>query len=651
MGLHFDIRVQGTDPIGHELGLRPPGSDLLRIHELAVEVGLIRRIGIRDYETAHTGLGKRQGDRVAQPSAAHDAHCGRADSILSLAAEIQHLPVISAQGIPPPAASLPILIAYSVHTVPMKLTVITSNITEPEPVAILNRDDCLKMGVGPMDRVRVTGRRSATAAVVIADDMIEKGKVYLSETILGKCQVSHGDTVDVEYSPMPESVRSIRKKINGGKLDMEEIDSIVRDIMDGNLARTEIIAFVSSFNVNNSDLTEVAYLTRSMAATGRTVDLEAGPVFDFHSLGGVPGNKITPIVVSIVASEGLTIPKLSSRSVTSACGTSDFVDTFCDVEMDSETLKEAVRRVGGVFACGNEDYAPVGSKIIQAERPMGIDPRPTMLASILSKKVALGTRHLLIDIPMGSSTKIPDVETAKAFADDLIDLGTILGIHVECAVSYAEQPIGHTIGPILEASECISVLENGDGDASVVDKACGMAGILLEMAGETDGKARAMEVLRSGQAHRKFLEIVEAQKGSGKLKSSDLRPGAFSKDVHAKRSGFVQYVENHSMVAIAKGAGAPSDPGAGILLLHRRGDRVEEGEPLFRIYAESQSKLDRAVESARSRRPMLVSKEPVDMGPGSMIVERIPTKEMLDLIRFRNRSQSIRAPTGRNPHP
>ncbi len=397
----------------------------------------------------------------------------------------------------------------------------------------------------------------------------------------------------------------------------------------------EIIAYVSAFNVNNSDLAEVAYLTRSMAETGRTVDFGSRTIFDFHSLGGVPGNKITPIVVSIVASEGIIIPKLSSRAVSSACGTSDYVDTFCDVEMDTESLIKAVKRTGGVFACGNEDYAPVGRMIIKAERPMGIDPRPTMMASIMSKKVALGTTHLLVDIPMGKGSKIPDEDTAEGFAKDLIDLGTILGIHVECAVTCADQPVGRCIGPILEARECMSVLEKGRTDGSVAEKACGMAGIILEMAGQEDGLSRAVEILGSGQAYKKFLEIVKEQNGDPSIRSDDLVPGSFVKDVHAKRSGIVQYVDNAGMVAIAKGAGAPSDLGAGIELVRKYGERVEKGDVLFRIYAENQAKLDRAVQSARSRRPMEVHDRPVEPNPESMVVRRIPSKEMLDLIRFR----------------
>ncbi len=507
----------------------------------------------------------------------------------------------------------------------MKLLARKTDVSVSEPISAINRDDALEMGVGPMDRGRVTLDGTATTSVVISDSTVPKGRIYLTANIMSKCGASDGDSVEVSYCPLPESIRSIRKKIHGGRLNREELDSIVGDIMDGTLSEREILAFVSAFNVNNADINEVADLTRAMAATGRTVDLGPGPIYDFHSLGGVPGNKITPIVVSIVASQGLTIPKLSSRAISSACGTSDFVDTFCDVELDTESLKSALEKAGGVFACGNEDYAPVGSRIIKAERPMGIDPRPVMIASIMSKKVALGTTHLLMDLPMGEGAKIPDMQAAEDFSDDMVALGDILGIKVECAVSNASQPIGRTIGPILEARECIETLQ-GKGDPLVAEKACAIAGIILEMAGFDDGASMARGILSSGAALSKFREIVAAQNGDPAVEPSDLVPGGYVKDVHAKHSGYVQYVDNRSIVATAKAAGAPFDTGAGVMFIHKTGDIVEEGDVLFRIFADSKAKLDRAVESARSRRPMKVDSRPVEHDPAETIMAVFPRK-------------------------
>ncbi len=504
----------------------------------------------------------------------------------------------------------------------MELSVISADLSTSGPTAFMNIDDCLTLGVDVNDRIRITAGRSVVAALMIAD-AVPKGKILMPASLIRRCRTSPGDNVDVVYSPLPESVRSIKKKINGHRLSDEEIRSIVTDIQNENLSDKEILAFVSAFNVNNADMAEIAALTRAMADTGTHLDLGKDRLFDFHSLGGVPGNKITPIVVSIAAAAGLTIPKMSSRAISSACGTSDYVDTFCDVEMEPDTLKGALARTGGLFICGNEGYAPVGKTIIEAEKPMGIDPRPTMMASIMSKKVALGITDLVIDIPTGEGSKIPDRGIAEQYASDLIRLGEELGIRIECAITRADQPIGHCIGPILEARECISILEGGSTDGSVADKACGMAGMILDLAGSEDGYAQAKDMIASGKAYRKFLEIVEVQNGSPSLRSGDLKPGRCVRDIHATRSGYVQFIDNPSIVAIARGAGAPEDPGAGIELLHRKGDRVTQGETLFRIYAENQAKLDRAVDSARSRRPMKVEDSYIPPSSDRMVMGRI----------------------------
>ncbi len=495
----------------------------------------------------------------------------------------------------------------------MKLCARHTDVIMSDAVVLMNRDDSLKLGVGPSDRVCITGTESVVCAVTISDTVVPKGTLALPVNVQNRCHVADGDMVDVFYSPMPESVRSIRKKINGTVLTREEIGSVITDIMEGRLSDTEIIAFVSAFNINNAVLDEISFLAEAMAGTGRKIRLKYGRIYDLHSLGGISGNKITPIVVSIVASEGLVIPKMSSRAVSSACGTADFVSTFCDVEMNSDRLVDAIDKVRGVFVCGNEDYAPVGRRIIRVEKPMGIDPLPTMMASIMSKKLAIGITDLVLDIPVGKYSKISDLEEAEGYAKGFIRLGERIGVNVRCLITGAEEPIGYSVGPVMEAEECIRILENGDGDPFLVDKACSIAGAILEMAGIGNGTARALDSLRSRRAHDAFLKIVEAQGGNPGLRSSDLNRGMYSKDIHAKKSGYVQYIDNHGAIAIAKAAGAPGDTGAGIEFLHKTGDRVSEGDVLFRIYAESGSKLERAVDSARSRRPMKV--EPIFREP------------------------------------
>ncbi len=487
----------------------------------------------------------------------------------------------------------------------MKLTVVYYDVDVAEPVVLMHEDDCTAIGVKENDRVSITGPKSAVALVTCSDTLVDRGKVLMPGPVMERCGVREGDEVEIAYSSKPDSVRSIRRKMDGEKLSREEIDAIVSDILENKLSKIEISAWLTALYINGMDIDEIADFTKAMAHTGDIIKFDRQPVFDFHSFGGVPGNKITPIVVSIVAAAGVMIPKTSSRAISSACGTSDFVETFCNVELDVDTLKRVAEDVGGVFAWGGGmNIAPVDDMVIKIEHPLGINPRAQMLASIMSKKLAISANYLLVDIPMGSGTKVPTIEEARAYSRDLMDLGERLDMHIECAITYADQPVGSAVGPILEARECISILEGSKHPASVIEKACDCAGIILDMAGIPGGAAKAREILESGAAHKKFMEIVVAQGGNPDLKSSDLVPGAFKEDVVAAKSGYVHSIRNKDIVTIAKAAGAPNDKGAGMLIYKKKGQRVEAGEALFTIYADNEAKLRRAREAARKYPPV-----------------------------------------------
>jgi AMP phosphorylase len=301
------------------------------------------------------------------------------------------------------------------------------------------------------------------------------------------------------------------------------------------------------------------------------------------------------------------IPKTSSRAISSACGTSDFVELFCPVEVTLDRLREIGETVGGAFVWGGSmNIAPVDDMVIKIEHPLGINPRAQMLASILGKKLAIGANYLLIDIPTGVGTKVPTLEAAKQYSHDFMALGEKLGMHIECAITYADQPVGHAIGPALEARECLRVLEGEDHPASVIEKACECAGMLLEMGGIPNGSKRAREILKSGEARKKFLEIVVAQGGSADVKSSDMPIGKHVHDVISTRSGYVNRVNNKDLVTIAKILGAPADKGAGLEVIKKRGHRVEVGDVLFRLYADNDAKLAHAIDMSEKLMPIVI---------------------------------------------
>jgi len=475
-----------------------------------------------------------------------------------------------------------------------------------EYTALLHVDDCLELGIREQDRVRVKHERSAIVTIVqTTDSVVSKGEVGILGRAWADLGPEPGEMVDVVVPDTPQSIDYIKKKMQGQELSSEEIRTLVYDISSRNLSNIELTAYVTSLHINGMNIREVADLTSAMVETGEIIKFDRAPVFDFHSVGGVPGNKITLLVVPIVAAAGLLIPKTSSRAISSAAGTSDIVEVFAPVSFDANRLRSIAESVGGIMAWGGAvNLAPADDLIIKVEYPLGIDPHAQLRASVMSKKKAVGAEFLAIDIPLGEQTKVKTMEEARQYAKDFVELGERLGMKVECAITYGGQPVGRAVGPGVEAREAIRILEGDPHPSSVVEKATGMAGMLLEMAGIKRGEARAREILMSGRALEKFREMVAAQGGNPDIKSDDIPIGKYTYDVLSPRCGYVNGIRNKDIVILARTAGSPKDKGAGVILHKKRGNRVDDGEPLYTIYADSKAKLDMAVAMSRKLIPM-----------------------------------------------
>lgn len=489
-----------------------------------------------------------------------------------------------------------------------------------EFTVILHENDAMELGVRNLDRVRVIGPKSSITAIVETTDSIVNGdEVGLLEKGFNTLEIKDGGEVDLIPTTRPTSVDFIKKKMNGLELSQEEIRAIVKDIVDRNLSDIELAAYVTAVYINSMNLREIADLTKAMVETGETIEIDRKPVFDFHSIGGVPGNKVTLLVVPIVAAAGLTIPKTSSRAISSACGTADIFEVLADVTLKASEIKHITETVGGVIAWGGGvNIAPADDLIIRAEYPLAIDPYSQVIASVIAKKKAVGAEYFLLDIPIGPETKVLDEELAKRYARDFMDLGDRLNMKVECAITYGGQPIGRAIGPALEAREAIMALEGKEVASSVIEKACGLAGILLEMSGVVhgSGKEYAEKLIENGRALDKMKEIIRAQGGKPDITSNDIEIGKFKFDVITNNGGYIADIKNNRLVKIARAAGTPNDKRAGVILNKKGGHKVEKGEVLFTIYADNERKLEYAKSIAQRLPPITIE---------GMILQKIPS--------------------------
>lgn len=461
-----------------------------------------------------------------------------------------------------------------------------------QSIVILHHDDAAELGVRSLGRVKIGYRgKEITSIVNVTTRVVKQGSVGVSEEVKAALNLRQDVDVLIEIATFPESLQHIITRMKGRRLVFEEIKEIVKDVVQGNLNEIEIAAFVTSLNQYALDQDEAAHLATAMVETGDRLQLNKKLIVDKHSVGGVPGDKTTLLVVPIVAAAGLTIPKTSSRAITSAAGSADRAETLMNVNLDIDEMKKVVEKANGCFVWGGAiKMAPADDIFIQVEFPLSIDPM--LLPSIMSKKKAVGANFIVIDIPTGRGAKIKTMGDANMLAKDFIAIGDKLGMSVQCAVTYGEQPVGHGIGPGLEAREALEVLMRKKNVPDLIDKATSIAGILLEMTGKKNGKELAKDIIKSGKAEHKLREIIGLQEGNPEVKPEDIEIGQHGIDFHSEKPGVVLWIDNSTLVEIARVAGSPKDKGAGVFLYKKLGDRVAKGEKLFTVYSEKQQKLE-----------------------------------------------------------
>ncbi|HIH36943.1 MAG TPA: AMP phosphorylase [Methanocellales archaeon] len=477
---------------------------------------------------------------------------------------------------------------------------------------LLNKEDAEELGLRTQDRVKVVrGKGESLSAVVdITDTLVSKGEAGAFIELWRDLDLREGGKVYIVPTSRPASIDFVRKKIYDNAWSQEEINTIVDDIALGKLSDIELAAYTTAVQINGMSMDEITWLTMAMVRTGETLEWESAPILDVHSIGGVPGNKYAPITVSIVAANGLTIPKTSSRAISSAAGTADIMEVVCNVEQDGQSIKRIAQKVGGALVWGGGmNLAPVDDAIIRVEYPLSLDPHGQVLASVMAKKKAVGAEYCVIDIPMGEGAKITTSEEAKRLARDFIILGERIGVRTRCAITYGGQPVGRAVGPALEIREVLSVLEGAKEPNSLIEKALSLAGILLELgrvARPDRGLELAKKTLESGEALEKFKEIIEAQGGNPDIRADDIMPGKYTYELPSPKDGYIEAINNRAIIKIARSAGSPKDKGAGITLGFKKGEGAEKGETLFTIYAENKRKLDDAKTLASKLQPIRI---------------------------------------------
>lgn len=468
-----------------------------------------------------------------------------------------------------------------------------------EPIVYTRKDCpvCTSQGFESPARVCVTrGDQSMIATLhTITSDLLDPDKASLSEYAWKALGAKEGDAITITHPKPLESLSYVRSKIYGNSLSKFEIESIIKDIAEERYSNTHLSAFLSACAGGRLNENEIINLTESMIDVGDCINWHSDLIVDKHSVGGLPGNRVTPIIVPIVTAFGLIMPKTSSRAVTSPSGTADTMEVFAPVEIDIATMKKIVAKEGGFIAWGGSvALSPADDILIRVENSLEIDGEGQLIASVLSKKKAAGSTHIVFELPIGPTAKI----RSQKMADSVKYYFELVAKHLDLTITTlftdGAQPVGFGIGPALEARDILAVLQNNpNAPQGLRTRALTLAGLIIEFSPTVpkgQGLQIAEQILTSGKAWEKFQAICDAQGG---MREIPIAP--CTHPFLAAHSGKIIGIDNRQIALAAKLAGAPNNKAAGIDLHTHIGSLINKGEPLFTIHAESKGKLNYAL--------------------------------------------------------
>ncbi len=408
------------------------------------------------------------------------------------------------------------------------------------------------------------------------------------------------------------AMEAIRRKLIGKRLTYKEIYSIMDQISQNKLGDVLTTYFAASgFSKGFTD-SELYYLTRAMVETGERLHFK-GIVADKHSIGGMPGTRTTLIVVPIIAAAGFKIPKSSSRAITTPSGTADDMEILAPVMLSKDKIYSVIEKTNGCIVWGGSfNTAPADDVIIKVEEVLLFESYDKILISVMAKKIAFGSNHVVIDIPWGEQSKISKVSDAQVLKRKFESLAKRFGIKIEVLIHKTEEPAGRGIGPVLETRESLMVLEQKEERALDLEaRSINLSGNLLELCLEDCPKEQkdfvkkhykncfnwATSILESGLALSKMREIIKAQGGDPAVTSDDLKPGKYTHKIKAKKNGALKSFDVKNLTAVARILGSPKMKKSGIYLNKKIGEKYVAGEEVITLYCEKLYNLEEAKET------------------------------------------------------
>ena len=479
-------------------------------------------------------------------------------------------------------------------------------------IVLLNPKQAMAFGINLNNKVQLT---KANGEYIVADvslsEAVLEGSVAICADISEKLNFENNELVAVSLAESSStSYEAIRKKMKGETISYDEMFAIIKDISENKLDDTMMTYYVaSSFFYPTTD-EEMYQTAKAMAECGVMFKYPKGEIIaDKHCIGGVPWNETTMILIPLIASLGIKIPKNFSKSITSPAATGECVNVLMNINFNKEGIEKLVKDQNCCLVrWGGLDLAPADDKLIKVQYPLSMQSRAKVVSSIMAKKYAMGVTHSLIDIPVGPTAKVSSMKEAKDWKKKFEYVGKKLWMKMSVQITEANEVIGNGVGAVMQVREVLRILQqHPERAADLENKVIFLASKIIEEVGLAKGKEAvklATHQLVSWAAWEKMQAIIQAQGGNPEVNSEALPLGKHTFDIIAEKDWVLKMIDLHDINAVCRKLGCPVIDQAGLYLYKKTGDKIKKGEVICKLYAQDEVKLKHGIERWKEISPL-----------------------------------------------